>query len=59
MPNTKSLAEQANAEIGQAAYERESHEMRNESKDEAGGNEDLEKGAYEHKPISRGSSHRK
>jgi hypothetical protein len=55
MPKTGSLPEQASAAVGEAAYSRESHEMRNGA-DEA---YDVDRdAAYGHKPIERGSMHR-
>lgn len=60
MPKTGSLPADASAELGQAAYERMSHEMRNDKgADDDPGNQDLDQLAYGHRPIKRGSQHRR
>lgn len=55
MPKTGSLPSEASAEVGQAAYERRSHEMHNGTDEE----EKTEDSAYEHKPIQRSSKHQR
>jgi hypothetical protein len=56
MPNTKNLAADALEELGQAAYAREKHEMRNNKvtgEDDSSLHDGQLEEAYEHKKLKR------